>query len=107
MSGLVHRPIGAVGDALVALDKTRRLYVGLSRDGSSWHAVHPAPVNLVDGNGATIREAGQLVCTCKGSAFRGTCYRVKEAEAFEAGQADAPAWFDDAAPGEITEAMGR
>ena len=107
MSGLVHRPIGPVGDALVVLDADRRLYAGLSRDGAYWHAVHPAPVDLADANGGVVRRAGELVCTCKGSAFRGTCYRTAQAEALEGGQADAPAWFGDAAPGEIVEAYGK
>ena len=90
MSGLVFRPIGPVDDALVVLDSNRRLYAGLSRDGSYWHVVQPAQVDLVNADGATARSAGQLVCGCKGGAFRGTCYRVEEAEAFE-GTRDAAA----------------
>ncbi len=87
MSGLVFAPLGPIGDALAVLDTKRRVYVGLSHDASYLHVVHPAAVDLVNADGATVRRAGELVCTCKGSAFRGTCYRVKEAEAFEAGQA--------------------
>lgn len=86
MSGLISRSLGNVGDALVILDAKRRLYVGLSRDAGYWHVVHPAQVDLINAENAVIRSVGQLVCTCKGSAFRGTCYRVGEAEAFEAGQ---------------------
>lgn len=90
MTGLVFRPIGPVGDDLVVLDANRRLYAGLSRDGAYWHAVHPAPVAMVNSDGATVRDAGQLVCTCAGSAFRGTCYRVEQAEAFEGARPGTP-----------------
>lgn len=107
MSGLVFRAIGAVDGALVVLDAARRLYAGLSRDGAYWHAVHPAAVDLVNADGAVIRAAGQLVCGCKGSAYRGTCYRVEQAEAFEAGNPTSVAWLTDGAPGELVEANGR
>ena len=105
MSGLVYRPIGPVGGDLVVLDVNRRLYAGLSRDGAYWHAVHPAAVDLVNADGAVVRHAGELVCTCKGSAFRGTCYRVAQAEALEAGRADSLAWLDTpAGAGDSVEA---
>jgi hypothetical protein len=86
VSGLVYRSLGEVGEALVVIDAARRLYVGLSRDGSYHHVVHPTPIDMVNADNAVVRSAGQLVCTCKGSAFRGTCYRTAEAESFEAGR---------------------
>ena len=86
MSGIVVMSLGWNGDALVVLDAARRLYVGLSRDAGYWHCVHPAQVDMVNAENAVIRQVGQLVCGCKGGQFRGTCYRVQEAEAFEAGQ---------------------
>lgn len=86
MSGLVYIGIAGHGDALMVLDATRRAYAGLSRDAAYWHLVHPAQVDMVNAENAVIRSVGQLVCGCKGGQFRGTCYRVQEAEAFEAGQ---------------------
>lgn len=86
MTGIVFALLFDAGDNLVVLDEPRRLYAGLSRDGTYWHVVHPAQVDMVNAENAVIRAVGQLICTCKGSAFRGTCYRVLEAEAFEAGR---------------------
>jgi len=94
MSGLVYRQIGDVGDALVVLDMSRRLYVGLSRDGTYYHVVAPLPVDLVDVNGTVLRRVGTLACTCPGGTYRGTCYRQQQAEAFEAGHGlPDPAWL--------------
>ena len=83
MTGLVYRSLGDVGQALVVLEAGRRVYVGLSRDSEYLHVVHPAAVDMVNADGAVILSAGQLTCTCKGSAYRGTCYRVAEAVVFE------------------------
>ena len=106
MSGLVYRPIGRVGADLVVLDVNRRLYAGLSRDGAYWHAVHPAATDLRNADDLVVRREGQLVCTCKGSAFRGTCWRTQQAEALEAGRADSLAWLDAAdGAGEAVEAF--
>jgi len=112
MTGIVWRPIGDVGNALVVLDATRRTYAALSREGDRYHLISPARLDdprVGDGK----RHAGQLVCTCAGGTIRGTCYRTAEAEAFEAGQranftaaAADPQWFD-AAPGELIEAFGK
>lgn len=109
--GIVHAPIGEVGDALVVLDASRRLYAGLSRDGGYWHVVGPSQVDAIDADGNVVRPAGSLECRCKGFTFHGSCYRANQAEAFEAGQADraaAPAWMqDDDSPvgaGEMVEA---
>jgi hypothetical protein len=93
MTGLVYRPIGPVEDALVVLDATRRTYAGISRDGSYWHLIQPARLGdprVTDG----IRQVGQLVCTCRGGTFHGTCYRIDEAERLEGGMRDP---VDDAA----------
>lgn len=85
MTGLVYRSLGDVGDSLVILDATRRLYAGLSRDKAYWHVVTPALEDMVNADNAVIRSTGQLTCRCRGGLYRGTCWRVKEAEAFEAG----------------------
>jgi hypothetical protein len=86
MAGLVYIGITSAGDELVVLDAARRLYAGLSRDGAYWHVVAPAVEDMVNAENAVIRSAGQLTCRCRGGLYRGTCYRVVEAEAFEAGQ---------------------
>lgn len=94
MAGLVHRPIGPIGDALVVLDASRRLYAGLSRDQTYWHAVHPLSVDLIAEDGTVVARVGALTCTCAGGQYRGRCYRVAQVEAFEAGQGLAdPAWL--------------
>ncbi len=120
MSGLVYRPIGDVDD-LVVLDATRRTYAGLSTSGDYWHLIQPArPDDPRVGDGLE-RRAGELVCTCAGGTYRGTCWRTKEAEAFEAGiprenapvpgqvdlaELEAASWFDaPAGAGEAVEAF--
>lgn len=95
MTRFVWSPISIPPDALVVLDADRRLYAALSRDGSTYHLIQPARLDdprVGDG----LRQAGQLVCTCQGGTFHGTCYRTKEAERFEGEQADqaaAPSWL--------------
>lgn len=89
-----------VAGLLVAIDEGRRTYMGLSRDGSRYHLIQPLeawhPI-VVDG----IRRAGDLGCSCQGGTFRGTCYRVAQAEAHEAGKLG-PTWFDAPAPASET-----
>jgi hypothetical protein len=93
------REAGESGE-LVVLDRERRLYAGTNRDGTGWHVIQPArPDDPRVGDG--LRQAGQLVCTCAGGTFRGTCYRTVEAERFEAERADhaaAPTWLREPAP---------
>jgi hypothetical protein len=116
MSALVHAPLPDVGDGLLVLDATRRVYAGLARDRASYHLIQPARPDdprVVD----QLRAAGDLVCTCAGGTFRGTCYRTTQAEAFEAANAQAftaatdPAdWFatsldSPAGAGEMVEAF--
>lgn len=86
MTRIVHVGLDDLDDALIVLSARRRAYAGISRDGSYFHLVHPTPIDMVNADNAVVRSAGQLVCTCKGSAFRGRCYRVDEGEAFEAGR---------------------
>ena len=96
MAGLVHAPIGPVGDSLVVLDAGRRLYAGLSREGEYWHVVQPARA----GDPRVTAEpplaaVGDLVCTCRGGVFHGTCYRTDEAKAWERADASGirrPVW---------------
>lgn len=93
------REAGQAGE-LVVLDRERRLYAGLNREGTAWHVIQPA--QLWDprvGDGLVV--VGQLVCSCQGGTFRGVCYRTKEARAFEARQADqaaAPSWLREPVP---------
>lgn len=100
--GLVFASIAERSGALVILDAGRRLYAGLSRNGSYWHVVTPSQVEIHhDETDEVIRGIGQLFCTCKGGTFHGSCYRLEQAVAFEAGDADrlaAPAWMRDIAP---------
>jgi hypothetical protein len=86
MSGLVFASIAERTGALVILDAGRRLYVGISHDRTYWHVVQPTA------------PGGELTCTCAGAHFHGRCYRVLEADAFEAGSVEqlrAPAWMRD------------
>lgn len=87
MTGIVHAPIGDVGDALTILDADRRFYAGLSRDGTYWHVIEPLQADVLGVDAEVIRPAGLLSCRCKGATFHGSCYRVEQAEAFEAGDA--------------------
>lgn len=126
MTRIVHVGLDDLDDSLIVLSARRRAYAGLSRDAAYVHVVHPASVDLVDGNGAVIRREGELTCTCKGARFRGECYRVHQALAWEAQQAGDPAHmveehhlgydspedadlakWANAAPGEIMEAFGK
>lgn len=104
MKGIAWAPLGHLKTDLVVLDADRRLYAGLARDGSYYHVVQPArrdDPRVGDG----LRRAGQLVCSCNGGMFRGTCYRVEEAERFEA-HMDGPVWLESpAGAGEAVEAF--
>lgn len=83
--GLRYLQIAPEGDELVCLDAERRLYAGLSRDRTYWHIIQPLPLEdprVGDG----LRKAGELGCTCPGGVYHGRCYRVGQAEAFEAGR---------------------
>lgn len=87
--GLVFASIAERTGALVVLDEARRTYAGLSRDGSYWHLIQPGLVNAVHPEtGEIVKLAGELVCTCKGRTFHGSCYRLSEALALEERQAD-------------------
>lgn len=109
MTGIAWAPIGQITDHLVVIDATRRLYAGLSREGDYWHVIQPVRIDdrRIDD---TRRIVGQLSCSCNGGVYRSTCYRVEQAEAFEAGRmgpfVDGPDWLKDAAPGEIVEMYG-
>jgi hypothetical protein len=98
MTNVVYRSIGDIGGDLAVLDAERRLYVGLSRDGSYYHVVEPLQADIVEGiDNDVIRPAGALACRCKGGTFRGVCYRVTEAEALEAGDVKpfaSPDWLE-------------
>jgi hypothetical protein len=116
MSGIVWAPIGHVPDeTLVVLDATTRLYAARSRAGDGWHVVQPV---RVDDRRAPddARVAGQLVCGCPGGVYRGACWALALAEAFEAGRVlpdPEPAWLQEpkrgldnpAGAGELVEAF--
>lgn len=98
--GIVHAPIGDIGNALAVIDAGRRVYVGASRDGSYLHVIHPRGFQQVDGDGNVVGESYDLVCTCKGGTFHGTCYRLTQAQAFEEPPLsdDLPVWHRAIAP---------
>lgn len=106
MTGPVHAPIHVEGPQIHVLSARFRLYVGLSRSGEYLHVVSPQ-IELLDQDGNVVRAAGTLGCTCKGATYHGHCYRQKQAEALERGEADVDAWLRDAAPGEAQEAYGK
>lgn len=83
MTAVVSVPIGGLGDAIVVLDRERRLYAAQSRDGSYWHVVSPLQADRLDADGNVVRAAGELSCICKGATFHGTCYLVMTAQAIE------------------------
>lgn len=95
MTRIVYLHVEATEDALVVLDAERRTYAAVNREGTAYHLIQPArPDDPRVGDG--LRSAGELVCTCAGGTFRGFCYRVREAEAFEAGRLPESerTWFD-------------
>lgn len=106
LAGPVFSPVFIGSQQLHVLSTEHRLYVGLSRDGSYLHVVSPQ-IELTDVDGNVVRPAGTLGCTCKGSVFHGSCYRTKQGEALERGEADVDVWIHDAAPGELVEAFGK
>lgn len=87
-------------NGLVIFDEARRTYAALSRDGSYWHVIQPATeatakaFEYVGDDGLTVRpvESGQLICTCAGGRFHRHCYRLDQAEAFEASRAIEVDW---------------
>lgn len=88
----------ALANGLVVLDAERRTYMALSRDETYWHLIRPLRADdpAVTAENATAR-AGDLTCCCPGGAFRGNCYRLEQARAYELAQADGD-WFGEAAP---------
>lgn len=96
MTRIIHVGIPFEPDVLAIISASKRTYAALSRDGSYLHVVQPLQVELVAEDGTVLQRVGQLTCTCKGGEYRGTCWRVKEAEAFEAGQGlPDPAWLTE------------
>lgn len=88
MSGIVYLHAETAADALIVLDASRRTYMALGRGGSHYHLIAPLEQwHPLVGDGR--RHAGQLGCTCQAGTFRGTCYQVSRAEAFE-GTAEPP-----------------
>jgi hypothetical protein len=80
-------PITVPPDTLVSLDADRRLYAGLSRDGSYYHLIRP----LRDGDYRVRHEGGiigALACDCVGFSTHGKCYQASAAIALEAELAD-------------------
>lgn len=106
LAGPIFSPIFIRSQQLHVLSLEHRLYVGLSRDASYLHVVSPQ-IELTDTDGNVVRPAGTLGCTCRGAVFHGSCYRTRQAEALERGEADVDVWVNDAAPGELVEAFGK
>ena len=93
---IVQVGLHALPDTLFVIDGERRTYLGLSRDGTYWHVVAPAQVDVETEAGEILRPAGELACTCRGGTFHGHCYWLEQAVAHEAGRADqavAPKWL--------------
>lgn len=105
MTGPVHAPIHVEGPQLHVLSLEHRLYVGLSRDGSYLHVVSPQ-IELTDADGNVVRVAGTLGCICKGGVFHGSCYRTKQGEALERGEADVDVWVAPETELEMAAARG-
>lgn len=75
------------------LDQDRRTFMALSRDESYWHLIRPVRAEdpgVAEGN---VRE-GDLTCSCLGGVYRGDCYRIRQAEAFEREMAEAAFWAE-------------
>ena len=94
MMRVIHVAIPFDPDAFVILSMARRTYAALSHDGVYLHVIQPRAVDLVDANGTVLERVGELTCSCLGGIYRGTCWRTKQAVAFEAGRGlPDPAWL--------------
>jgi hypothetical protein len=60
----------------VFADAERRTFVALNRAGDGYHFVSPAAADDIRVRDGHV-EAGELVCTCPGGRFRGSCYVVE------------------------------
>jgi hypothetical protein len=102
MIRIVWSPISIPPDAIVVLDGERRVYAGLSHDGSYLHLIQPTQFAIIDPNtDEVLRPAGTLECRCRGFQSHGHCYQATAAIAFEgemADQAAAPTWLHQPAP---------
>ena len=96
MTRLIVSPIQVPPETLVCVDLERRVYLGLSRDGSYLHVGHPRGFEQLGEQGEVIGLETDLVCTCKGAIFQGKCYQTERAIAAEA-ELDAPATPDELA----------
>lgn len=82
MTTVVQLPIAGIRDAIIVLDRKRRLYVAPSRDGSYYHVVRPArssDLRVLEGRA----QVDELICDCVGSATHGRCYQQMNAQAIE------------------------
>ena len=91
--GPILAPITVASDRLHILSTEHRLYVGLARDGSYLHVISPSRADVQDADGIVVHAIGELACNCAGGIFHGSCYRLRQAEAYEAGDAIEEAWF--------------
>lgn len=105
MTGPVYAAIHVEGPQLHVLSARFRLYVGLARDESYLHVVSPQ-IELTDQDRNIVRAAGTLGCTCKGAVFQGHCYRIRQAEALERGEADVDVWVHPETELEMAAARG-
>lgn len=94
---------------LVVFDRERRVYLGLNRAGDAYHMIQPAQIwDPRVGDGKVL--VGELVCTCQGGTFHGTCYQIQIAIELEIAAADAaalPRWAEVAAETELERAAAR
>jgi hypothetical protein len=91
--GPILAPITVGSARLHILSIEYRLYIGLSRDGSYLHVIAPRQADVQDSDGIVVHAIGELACTCAGGTFHGSCYRLRQAEAYEKGDAIEEAWF--------------
>jgi hypothetical protein len=91
--GPILAPITVASDRLHILSVEHRLYVGLARDGSYLHVIAPRRADVQDADGIVVHAIGELACNCAGGIFHGSCYRLRQAEAYEQGDAVEEAWF--------------
>lgn len=95
MRGPVFSPIHVGSAQLHILSHQFRLYVGLSRGGEYLHVIAPRQTESFDADGNVVQPAGALACNCKGGVWHGDCWRLRQAIAYEAGEAIEELWFGD------------
>lgn len=88
-------------DGLFIFDPLERVYLARRRSTSGWHIVRPLTADDPGVAEGSVR-AGDLTCCCPGGIYRGACYRIAEARAFEAAGSldldEVESWFGEPVP---------